>query len=260
MEIIYHVADPAGNTTALVATPVAANLRGPIARSIMDQASPPIEQVGFMESATDCDGSLQMMGGEFCGNAARSFGLFLARQRPDLAGRDEIRIRISGVDSILRVSVDRVAGEARIAMPPIHAMGLQATAAGGAIPLVRMEGISHALVFAPPDAALADQLLAELAGTLDEEAIGVMFYEPGRSFVTPLVWVKTTATTIWESSCGSGSVSLAAWLHQTSPAPWTITFQEPGGVLKVHHDGSGELCLSGPVSFTGPMTIQYDQQ
>lgn len=260
MEIIYHVANPAGNTTALVSNQVPAELRSLIARSIMAQSADLIEQVGFMEPAVDCDGSLQMMGGEFCGNAARSFGLFLAQHRPELADRAEIRIRISGVDSSLRVIVDRAAGEARIAMPPIQAMALQPTLAGGHIPLIRMEGISHALVFGPPDATLAQNLLTELSHTLDEEAIGVMFYEADRSYLTPVVWVKTTATTIWESSCGSGSVAVAAWLHQTSPAPWTITFQEPGGVLKVGNDGSGELCLSGPVTFTGPFTADYANQ
>ena len=73
-----------------------------------------------------------------------------------------------------------------------------------------MEGISHALILDPPDRDNARRLLAELAEQIDDEAIGVMFYEADRQFMTPLVWVKATDTSIWESSCGSGSVSLAA--------------------------------------------------
>lgn len=252
MEISYVVADPAGNTTGLVLTRLPRALYRDAARELMETTPGHLEQVGFLEEAADCDGMLQMMGGEFCGNAARSAALYLAGSVPALARRSRIRIRVSGVAGILPVEVDRAAGEASIRMPRILAMETFDTISFGPVPVVHMEGISHALILDQPDRDNARRLLAELAEQIDDEAIGVMFYEADRQFMTPLVWVKATDTSIWESSCGSGSVSLAAWLRRDDPWPWTMAFHEPGGLLKVAGLAADELCLSGPVTFMGP--------
>lgn len=81
MKLHVVLADPAGNRTALVEErAVKESSKREISRRLLEDASLAIEQVGYfrMEGAGS-PAHLEMMGGEFCGNAARSFGLFLAK-------------------------------------------------------------------------------------------------------------------------------------------------------------------------------------
>ena len=75
MKLRIIMADPAGNRTAIVRTPVPADQRAQIAAKILQINDLRAEQVGFETSALmGGTGRLEMMGGEFCGNAARSYG------------------------------------------------------------------------------------------------------------------------------------------------------------------------------------------
>ena len=74
MDLCYILADPSGNTTAFVLSPVPPHQYGPVARAVMERLK--AEQVAFLH-----DGRMDMMGGEFCGNASRSFALWQALQR-----------------------------------------------------------------------------------------------------------------------------------------------------------------------------------
>ena len=82
MELRLIMADPAGNRTAIVRTPVPAELRAETAAKIMKIQELRAEQVGF-EAVPRLGGAgrLEMMGGEFCGNAARSFGFLCFSER-----------------------------------------------------------------------------------------------------------------------------------------------------------------------------------
>ena len=79
MKLELVMADPAGNRTALVLSPVPPEGRGPLAARLMALPELHAEQVGFvLPPSAGGLFRLEMMGGEFCGNAARSFGLYLA--------------------------------------------------------------------------------------------------------------------------------------------------------------------------------------
>lgn len=251
MELEYIVADPAGNITGLVLTPLPQDQYKRAAKYLMEQSPYGLEQVGFVRDCLDCDGTLEMMGGEFCGNAARSFGLFLALHAISIQ-EDRALIRVSGAQGKLEVQTDLVRSEARIRMPRILAMKPVETVSWGHVPVVFMEGICHALILAGnPDQTKATTLIREIADRFGAEAVGVMYYEPEHQYVTPLVWVRDTDTMVWESSCGSGSVALAAYLMQDRPQAWTMEFKEPGGVLKIEGGPGAPYYLSGPVTFSG---------
>ena len=95
MDLRYILADPSGNTTAFVLTPVARERYGPVARQVM--AALDAEQVAFVH-----DGRMDMMGGEFCGNASRSFALWQALHTEDglslcpFTGQQTVTVRVSG--------------------------------------------------------------------------------------------------------------------------------------------------------------------
>ena len=83
MRIRYIPADPAGNLTALTLTQVRPEERAAVAAQMMARCPEGFEQVGFIgeHAAKAVLPRLDMMGGEFCGNAARAFACWVDRQR-----------------------------------------------------------------------------------------------------------------------------------------------------------------------------------
>lgn len=255
MDLKYVVADPAGNITGIVITRHPRQDYRTIARHLMEHSPYGLEQVGFLRDCADCDGSLEMMGGEFCGNASRSVGLYLAKRSMSMRD-DRVLIRVSGAEGKLEVLTDLKRNEAKIRMPRILAMDWLKTRDYEEVPIVIMEGIAHVLLLdRHPDKEKAEHLIKTLSETRTEDAIGIMYYEQEHHFMTPLVWVRETDTRVWESSCGSGSVALAAYLERNNQEPWSRSFKEPGGVLKVE-ETEGEIYLGGPVIFTEVITTE----
>ena len=78
-KIHFVKADPSGNTTIIVLDPVEPDQRGPLSKKLLDSACVGAEQVAFLSSHDSQDGVLRidMMGGEFCGNASRSAAAYM---------------------------------------------------------------------------------------------------------------------------------------------------------------------------------------
>lgn len=230
MHIRYIPADPAGNLTALVLSPVPAGERAALAARLMATCPEGFEQVGYVDEASLLSDfpRLDMMGGEFCGNAARAFGLYAALRR----GLDEqsLCVRISGAQRPVSVTLDAGRGEAYADMPlPLRTEHIEVC--GRTVPVVRMEGIAHAILLdTPPAGDAADAVLRAMP---PEDAQGVLFTQGSR--MTPLVSVTASATRVWESSCGSGSVALAVLLAEQAgrDGVFDYAFDEPGGRLCV---------------------------
>jgi diaminopimelate epimerase len=83
MRLRFAKLNPAGNITILVLDPVHESVQAKVAMDLMNPAILGGEQVGFVTLMTDGQvaASMRMMGGEFCGNAARSLGAYLASIR-----------------------------------------------------------------------------------------------------------------------------------------------------------------------------------
>ena len=109
-------ADPAGNITLFVLDPIEKERRAALAAELMRQLPDmKIEQVGFACPAdADTDGRMEMMGGEFCGNATRAYAMYVAQQR---GGLSEVKLRVSGCDHVVTAAVDLAQGTARAEMP-----------------------------------------------------------------------------------------------------------------------------------------------
>ena len=78
MELKIRVANPAGNVTIFVMSPAKREDYPAISRELLCMEELHGEQVGFVEKMQDGSFHMQMMGGEFCGNATRSFGYLLS--------------------------------------------------------------------------------------------------------------------------------------------------------------------------------------
>lgn len=155
MRIRYIPADPAGNLTALTLTQVRPEERAAVAAQMMARCLEGFEQVGFIgaHAAKAVLPRLDMMGGEFCGNAARAFACWVDRQR---GGRESsLNISISGAcQPGLPSELDAAHGKAYAQMPiPIGLEEIRVM--GRTVPVVHMEGIDHALM---PDCAPSQEL------------------------------------------------------------------------------------------------------
>ena len=254
------LADPAHNRTAFVLDDVAPAARPAVARALM--ALPEgIEQVGFVRP---CDGPawgrLEMMGGEFCGNAVRSFGLYLAQQR-GLVGAAEVPVEISGCAHVLTVRADTTASTARAEMPlPIEVLSIHLQ--GKDCPVIRFDGITHVIL---PDQAPQEDWMQQarqaLSARFDYDALGLLFWETQRRFLTPVVTVRQTGTTVQESSCGSGCVALAAYLSQNCRnGAGTYVIEQPGGRISaqvIRQEGQiVQASIGGAVQIHPVRTIQ----
>jgi diaminopimelate epimerase len=263
MDYDIVIADPAKNITVFVLTPVSPDDRPRAARALLDDPSLKAEQVGFVipPSRTASLWCLEMMGGEFCGNAARSFGLYVARQT-GLSGKASLEVEISGMDRPVSVRVDVERGLAEASMPPPR--GHRTLAYGGlALPVYVFEGITHIIA---ADIEPSESAFHTIRGLLDggaedgarHDAIGVMFWDSARRFMTPAVWVRATDTLVFESSCGSGSAALG--LHLTrgmGSGETTLALRQPGGIIEVRvAKRPGEAAA---VSIGGPVTLAFPE-
>jgi diaminopimelate epimerase len=267
------VADPAKNITVFVLNEV--ENRAEAAKAIMADPSLGAEQVGFVIPPTECPvecgeipeigagGSsqkqrglwrLEMMGGEFCGNAARAFGLFVARTL-GLTGDHTLSIEISGARAPLSVRVSTAAANAEVDMP--KPLAEHRIAYGhAALPVIAFEGITHIIA---PDTPPSRETFFAFKKIIEEKsplpgALGVMFWDITKNFMTPAVYVYATGSLVFESSCGSGCAALALWqsrgLHD---GEFSAGISQPGGIITAHVNRHGGELVS--VSIGGEVSL-----
>ena len=252
------IADPAKNITVFVLTPVPRDERAQAAGDLLADPSLKAEQVGFVvPPSRNALWRLEMMGGEFCGNAARSFGLYVAR-RTGLSGEVCLELEVSGMNSPVSVRVDTERGLAEASMPPLAAWGT--LACGGAdLPVCVFEGITHVIA---PDIQASEPVFYRIRTLLERsakdgaqcDALGVMFWDSAARFMTPAVYVYATDSLVFESSCGSGSAALGLCLTRgMNSGEKILTLRQPGGIIEVRVEKRpGEAAA---VSIGGPVTL-----
>ena len=104
MNLRIRVADPAGNITIFVLDRVQRKDYAEISAQLLKKEEFHAEQVGFIEEKEDGTWRMQMMGGEFCGNASRSFGYLKSMMEEDHP--EQVSVEVSGSDRILTAEVD----------------------------------------------------------------------------------------------------------------------------------------------------------
>ena len=247
----YQIANPTGNITVLVTTDVPAAERFAVVHEMFDK-EPTCEQVGFVKvpGGKETDGksmggsiALEMMGGEFCGNATMSAAAYLAKLNGlEPGAKTTIKVDSSGADEPVEVEiVANVDGsyQATLEMPMPTIDGT----------VVHLDGISHMIV--PADKMgheEAEAAIKSYAEKYDALAFGILLYsEESDSAVKiePLVYVRGSETMVWEHGCASGSIAAAYYKHAECGAN-KINVSQPGGVITVEID-QGKLYLTGRV-------------
>lgn len=256
-EYTVAVLDPAGNVTAIVCSDVPAAERARVAAQILRLPELGIEQVAFLtEPRSGGEIRLEMMGGEFCGNALRCAGFYQAL-RTGAQGKSCVFAEISGADGVQPVMADTAEGTASTVMPlplsvqPAGWADVQATR-------VTFAGITHFVI----DCAQPDEALVQRAIDLAPEvsAVGAIFLERACGSIKPVVFVRETASCVAENSCASGSVATAVVLTADFADGITeIGIGQPGGTLEVgvqRTDGAVTgLSIGGAVRLTQTLTV-----
>ena len=265
MELEIVRSDPAGNITIFVVTPLGNAERVAAAKALLADPFLKAEQVGFaLPPRKEGDlWRLEMAGGEFCGNASRSFGL-LAAARCGLTGKCTLTIETSGMTMPMSVHIDTDAQSAEIEIPaPLAETEIEM--AGQRLPLYEFEGIAHVIAAdIQPDEQTARLIIKKLdecsraKGRHLHKAAGVMFFDTQKCFMRPVVWTRMMDTLVCESSCGSGSAALGVWAARNTPdAELDIDLAQPGGTITVRvakHGGKiGRLSIAGKVTLGKPL-------
>ena len=256
MKLTVVRANPAGNITLFVRTPVDKAQYGAVGEKLLSLPQFKAEQVGFLCE----DGHLEMAGGEFCGNATRAFGLLTARER-NLAGKAHLTLSVSGCERPVGVDVDTDAGTARAEMPLPRFVRTE-TVGGVHGTLVHLGGIAHFVVdsVTPSEAffATAEPLFLSLDAL---DAYGVIFLDGTR--MTPLVKVPATKAFIWEGSCGSGSLA-AAIAHSAGirDGVFERDYIQPAGTIRVTVERRGgevtSAYIGGRVTLDAPVEVEIE--
>ncbi len=239
--------DPAGNITLLVLTPVPESARSAAARALLERFGG--EQAGFLAPPVlggDC--RLEMMGGEFCGNALRVLGRWWAEEHP---GTERLRGEISGCDRPLEITVTAALVRAEIPLPEkITAFaGRDAAVFAGIVHLVGDGSV--------PTEEEARTLTRRACEHFSLPAAGVMTLD--RNTMTPAVYVRDTDTLYFESSCASGTAAAAAILSRSREGESVFVLRQPGGTLTaraVRREGElRALSVEGPVTLSAVETV-----
>lgn len=260
----FIVSDASGNITAFVVYPVDPRLRVAYGKKLMEELKDEynVEQVGFIApSFEDQPLRLDMMGGEFCGNASRAYGYYCA-QCAGIEGEKEVEVYVSGHQGPLYVNVDMQNKKAEIEMPRAKKLSI-VEINGIDYNAVIFEGIAHLIVEGEEDEELAKELIKELQTIYDEEAYGVLFLDKEKSEMVPYVFVKEAETLVREGSCGSGSAAVATLLTRNFDGDlFEMNLKQPQGTLEIkaqrESDGEFIIYIGGDVDVTEKEQITFE--
>ncbi len=253
--------DPTGNVTCLVLSPVAEADRPRITVRLMDRC----EQVGYLCPAekSGVQARLEMMGGEFCGNASMALGAYLAREEGLEDGAEAIiPLEVSGAEGTVLCRIRR-AGDAwrgTVDMPLPTGME-ETTLSGRRLLAVNLPGMTHLIL---PEGCLekkeAEALLGEAALRFSAPALGLLQWDEAREYMTPLVYVRRSETMVWETACGSGTTAIACWRAMKAGRSLRTAVQQPGGLLEAEAEIEGgafcRIMLTGTVRMGEPESLE----
>ena len=231
MDLNYVLMNPAGNLTVVVISAVPLVQRQQVAKALLSDTALAAEQVGFL-AAPKFSGQirLEMMGGEFCGNALRSIGYYYAATHG--LAKTQVLAEISGASGAFGVTVDVSKHIATTQMPLPTAIEQVAFSHCNAT-AVAFSGIIHYIVAESTDAAVIDEAdMFTMAHYPHMGAFGVMFVDTSAPSIRPAVYVRDTETLYYETSCASGSAATAVALSVGMPdGMHHFSIRQPGSVL-----------------------------
>ncbi len=252
---LYHILWPGGNTTALVVKKFTKNKHVKIAKQILSKHGN-VEQVGFLEKPKNSktDICLQMMGGEFCGNAARAAAFLEAMKN----NKKSLRLEVSGFPKILDATIN--GSKVTLTLPGSFFVRMEnKKEQSREIQIVDLMGIRFILKNSAKSISEAEKLIKKYKNGCP--AVGVIYLSKkgNKIVIDPVVWVKKTNTCYNETACGSGSIAAAIAQFKLTQTKKSFLIIQPSEVTyAVTVIGSknriNKIKFQGPVKHLGPCT------
>ena len=252
------VAYPGGNTTALIFGRRPAMDRKELNEQIISAWQkqypdlPQIEQCCFVKkSAGPVIGTLEMLGGEFCGNATRS-AVWILQKGKNSSGL----IKASGSPQPLSFSINN--GEVALKMP-----GSQVKTVKEGI-LVQFAGITQLVVsdsqylFGGEENLLRGLLSSNAYGLKKCAAVGVTSINENANEARFSIWVKAVDTVFNETACGSGTCAIGISKAIEIGAAVSLSITQPSGrtiAVTAEPQGRGQPSIA---TIAGTIDIIYD--
>lgn len=268
MELKFIKASPTQNMTLLIQTPVPREEQLAVAEKLIAYGSVYAEQAGYIEEPQDAraEKRLQMMAGEFCGNASLSLAAWLAKEKGLAVGEStEILLEVSGAAELVccELRAEEKGYFGRVEMPLPERIEERVFSLNGKVyrfPVVVFEGITHIIVpaevWGEDSVKLAEQAAKEWKARLPE-VFGILLHDAEEQTLHPLVAVGESSL-IWEKGCGSGTCAVGAYLAEQTGNTVIASLKQPGGVMGVEAvfaDGKTEkLYITGKVSIVAEGT------
>ncbi|MBL7574450.1 Diaminopimelate epimerase [Peptoniphilus asaccharolyticus DSM 20463] len=244
----YFRANPAGNITGYVITPVYPGYRRAYAKEIIKR-DPSVEQVGFISPSYDgAPLRMDMMGGEFCGNATRAYGLYSASFY-ESEGDVLIEVYVSGVEGPTNVIVNQQEKTAYVKVEKPERI-IDVKVDDKEFKAVVLSGIVHLIAKdVEEDSEFVEKALKVLKDEVETEAYGVIFLDTDKKEIIPYVNVPSAETLVREGSCASGSISATYILNEDEDPDFETVIKNPNGELEVFADFTNgiEYVIGGPV-------------
>lgn len=248
MEISFVKLSPTQNVTVLATSPVPRAEQPAAAAKLLAYDGVGGEQAGFLEKPAHsaARARLQMMGGEFCGNAAMSLGAYLAWQDGLADGAsEEYLLEVSGAEGLVSCRVERrgdaFAGTVRMPLPTgIGRAKLPCDAGEIGLARVDLPGITH--LVAPMDGLSREEIqrrIRQWNGEIRADALGVLRWDEAAGRMEPIVYVPETDSAVWERGCGSGSAAYGAAMAWKTGREVEIPVRQPGGTITVRAGEKG---------------------
>lgn len=269
MELSFVKISPTQNVTLFVTTLVAREIQPAVAERLLAEDGVGGEQVGFFESPTlpGAPLRLQMMGGEFCGNATMALGAYAAWKRGMAEGTSaEYRFEVSGAASPVSCRIVRAGDGFRgtVDMPVCEAVTeVELNSDQGALrlPLVVLPGISHIIVpnsLARLSREEIERRIRDWNAVVRAAALGVLRYDEAEGRIEPAVYVPSTDSVVWERGCGSGTAALGCYLALRTGKSVRADVRQPGGTITVSAELDGgrirRLAIEGQVKIVATGT------
>ena len=241
MELRFIKTSPTENMTLLIETPVPREKHLEIAEKLIAYGSVYAEQAGYIEEPENpaAEKRLQMMAGEFCGNASLSLAAVLAEEKGLSVGEEtEIILEVSGADSLVncRMKKEEIGYSGRVVMPLPQAIAYRTFHLEGEtyeLAEVVFEGISHVIVPVSlwgENATEKAELAAKVWAAEMPAAFGILLFEEEKGELRPLVSVQGV-TLIWERGCGSGTSAIGCYLAAKEGRSLSVSLKQPGGIM-----------------------------
>ena len=257
MEVKFIKASPTENMTLLIETPVAREKQLAVAERLIAYGSVYAEQAGYIEEAENpaAEKRLQMMAGEFCGNASLSLAAWLAQKKNlQIGEKTEITLEVSGAEELVRCEMKREAQHrllGRVAMPLPQTIEKRAfTLDGERIELtaVVFAGITHILVPASlwgENAAKKAEHAARVWAKELPPVFGLLLFDEKEKSLKPLVAVEDVSLIASSPVSAREKKDITVSLKQPGGVMHATVSYQNGAVTKIEITGSVAIVAEG---------------